>query len=257
MKFIKGFGRSTLIGACLLTAGAASAMPIMLPSGLSVNGSIEYDEASSFIVDATQEDIFGIGADASFVDNGTVTGSNPISGNVNDVLFVSSALNGVDTEIDFDYARYDFDVTIDNMLAAAVDIVFSFEYSMFAFAEVEDVTVDDAIADALFSIDDMGGNIFEASVTSNLNQAPETDDGTFEFTMSVASGDSLAFSGFFESTVFSTGTSFVDSINFANLSILDVTVNEPIAASTPATASLLILSALGLLRLRRKHANAR
>ncbi|ABG39366.1 hypothetical protein Patl_0838 [Paraglaciecola sp. T6c] len=198
----------------------------ILPLGTTADATVAFDDVSSFILDTQQTDRFSIGAQSSQMNDGVVTGDNPVSAVLNDPIFINSSLGAQNTDVDFEYVRYFFDVNLSNSSAdSTAEFVFDYRIFQQVSASASDPFVDDAFADSTITLfNDNNLAFLFSSVSSDINMGAQTvtDSGTFSFLLDP--GESLSFGGFYESNVYSFGEAAFSSLTNAELVL--TTVNE-------------------------------
>ena len=223
---------------------------VSLPTGVEVNASISFDEINSQLFDTQQADSFGLGIASSDVDNAVVTGSNPIAGSMLSALFIDSALSAQNSEIDFEYVSYFFDVTLTNsLLSDSVEFLFDFEFMQQVNATANENIGADAFADSTLSIvDNNNAELLFSSVLSDLNNGPVSFSDQFDFSFILAPSESLTFSGMFEANLFSFDESAFSVLTEGQLSLSAVNViGDNVAVSAPSGFYVLLIASMAVL----------
>ena len=229
----------------------AWAAPVMPSAELEATGSIAFDTATSLITATRQDDNFTVEGMSTDVNNGTVVGFNPLSGSLGSDLTMTSMLSAENTDIDFDFVRYDFDFFFKNKTTnstAAVTFKYDIAYTLSASARSMD---DDAFADATFALFDSNNTeqLFSSYFTElNTGLQTSTDNGQIRFSLNP--GDTISFSGFYEANLYTLGNADFSVFTDATFSLSSVEFNR-ISVSEPTTVAMFFLcSAIAMLRRR-------
>lgn len=234
-------------------AGNVSLANIMsLTPGLSAEGTITYDEVSSVVIDTQQSDSFALGAESSSVNNGLVNGMNPITGSLVSSLSFNSDLSAQNSDIDFEYVSYFFDLTLSNNLVSdAVEYVFNFDFFHQVEATANLAQGDDAFVDSSISLFDQNNvELVFSSISSDLNNGPFSLSDNLQFSTTLAAGESATFSGLFEANLFSFGESSFNVLSQGNVSLMAANILST-DIPEPGAASLALLSCALMLTMRR------
>ncbi|MEP1448957.1 MAG: hypothetical protein ABJK37_22830 [Paraglaciecola sp.] len=225
----------------------------LIPSNITVTATVAFDDISSFILDTQQADSFRIGTQGSQVNDGLITGNNPVNGSLNESIVISSTLGAQNINVDFEYVRYFFDVNLSNT-AADNTAEFVFDYGIFqqVSTAVSDPFTDDAFADSAIALFDNNNLEFVFSaISSDINPGPQTvaKSGTFSFLLNP--GESLSFGGYYESNLYSFGDAAFSSLTSIELALtaVNMTINE---VSEPSSFTLTFMLASLAMGYRRK-----
>ena len=241
--------KSMIMISALLFPTLSSASIMSLPTGVEAQGSIEFDEINSFGASASQNDTFGIGTNTSSVTDTIVTGDNPVTGSMVAPMSFDLSLSAANTDVDFEYYAYMFDVTLsNNLLSDTVEFFFSFDFFQQAEANANDLFLDDAFVDTSLSLtDNLGSAMLFSSLGSDLNNGVSSLSDSFDFSFVLAAGESLTFSGLIELNAYAFGETDFDLLTSGQLALTDLSVTRV------AEPSLLALFAMSCLLLTRRR----
>ncbi|MCF2948040.1 PEP-CTERM sorting domain-containing protein [Paraglaciecola aquimarina] len=235
-----------MVFSIILPLGAANA--IVIPAGVSIEGTVSFDDSSSFVFDAVQDDSMGIGTSISSITGGSAAPTNSISQQLTDPLFINSNLSASNVDVDFDFVSYFFSVDLVNNLANEVEFFFSFELEQTA-----SVNGDDAgILSEINLTDDFGDAIFSSEFELYSDDS-QVNSEFVNFSFLLGAGESLTFDGLVDLTVFNYDTSNFSLLTEASLSLTSLVQNST-DVSAPGTLSVLLsVGLMGLGFRRRKH----
>lgn len=225
----------------------------ILPLSTTADASVAFCDVSSFIFDTQQADSFAIGTQRSEVNDGVVIGDNPVSAVLSDPIFINSSLGAQNTDVDFEYVRYFFDVNLSNSSAdSTAEFVFDYRIFQQVSASASDPFADDAFADSTITLfDDNNLAFLFSSVSSDINMGAQTvtDSGTFSFLLNP--GESLSFGGFYESNLYSFGDAAFFALTNTELALSAVNMATNEVSEPGHLALMFMFSALMLANRRR------
>ena len=225
----------------------------VVPIGTAADATLAFDDLSSYISATQQTDSFMMGAQSSQVNNGLLSGNNPISAVMNDPIFINSSLDAENSDVDFEYVRYFFEVNLNNASAdSTAEFVFDYRISQQVSASASDPLVDDAFVDSAFALlDDTNQEFLFRTISSELNTGPQTsnDSGTFSFLLNA--GESLSFGGYYESNLYSFGEAAFSALTNAELTLSSVNITTNNVSAPGHLALMFMFSSLMLVKRRR------
>ncbi|MGJ8682101.1 hypothetical protein [Paraglaciecola sp.] len=232
-----------LILLTVIPLGMANA--IVIPADVSVQGTVGFDDVNSYVGGTSQSDSMGAGGNSSSVNDGIVTGDNPVTDQLTNPLFVNANLSATNQEVDFDFFSYSFEVLIENNMATDAEFFFTFDYSQNLTANGDDAGVSSSIS--LF--DDMDDEIILSNVDADSFFGPLSDSksDSVDFSFNVASGSQLSFGGSLDLTMFAYGTSSFSALTDFSLSLTKVKYQST-DVPAPAMLSAFLIAALMMLR---------
>lgn len=224
----------------------------VIPVGVSVQGEVGFDDVNSYVGGTSQSDVMGVGVKSSSVNDGVVTGDNPVSDQLTNPLFVNANLSSNNQEVDFEYVSYSFDVLIENNMASDAEFFFTFDYYQDLSVNGDEQNFDDVSIDSYVALfDDLGDEITSSYAYSDLVDGPSSNTGSVNFSFNVAAGEQLSFGGFLDMNAYAFGDS---GIGFSALTDFSLSLTEVKYQSkdVPAPAMWSVFLIAGFMMVTRK-----
>ncbi|MEW6989904.1 hypothetical protein AADZ91_04355 [Colwelliaceae bacterium 6441] len=228
----------------------------IIPTGLTVTGSIELGHGVAITPGTTQSDTIFSGNNNGFISNLAVTGDTTTDitfTNTNDALGFNTNISS--TSVANNTLAYDFGMQLDNTHATDSFLVsFSFDYYHLVSAFVtgysrSNISLFDSDGEFAFSdrkSDVDYGNSIDGVNTNNFGGVLE-DAGVFNFSYTVLAGETINFNGFAEAFFgFSGGHNIIEQQSTGILSISDIRqikIGQP-PVDIPEPSSLIVFLTL-------------
>ncbi|MDU0356284.1 hypothetical protein RS130_22485 [Paraglaciecola aquimarina] len=230
----------------ILPIGVAQA--IVIPTGVSVEGTVHFDDLGSYVDLTTQNDGMGAGSTSSAITDANVTGDNPISSQLTDPLFIRSSLSAENLDIDFEFVSYFFEVTLENNLANTTEFFFTFSYSQQADATANDSVGGDAFVDSNIELEDeLGSSLVSSYLASNLNDGLQIFTDSLDFSFVVGASEQLTFSGLVDLVTYSYDVSEFSLVTDVSLALTKVETRAT-DVPEPAVWSFFLLAGMLMMR---------